>query len=102
MPPELVVEVLGAEAVRRRALPALSISRSEAKRIAARVAELLEDGAHEDPTEATEALVSAAYDLTLGPKQRPLRLALLEATVGRPNGRCHAQDLHVPPEDPYV
>jgi hypothetical protein len=100
--PELVVEVLGAEATRRRALPPLSLSRGEATRIAGRVAALLADGLYDDPVEATEALVSAAYDLTLGPAQRPLRLALLEATVGRANGRCHAQETHVPPEDPWV
>lgn len=100
--PELVQRAIAREAAERDTLPAPSIADRDASRAAERANELLRDGLYAEPERAAEALVRAAFDLALGPQQRPLRFALLEATVGRPNGRSRAQAEHVPPEDPWV
>lgn len=102
VPAAVLLAALAAEAARRGRVPVPSIAPHDAARAAERASELLRAELHADPERAAEALVHAAFDLWLGPQQRPLRFALLEATVGKPNGRSRAQDNHVPPEDPWV
>lgn len=102
VPAETLLAALAAEASRRSCQPVPSVTPRDAARAAERAAELVRDGLFAEPERAAEALVRAAFDLALGPQQRPLRFALLEATVSKPNGRSRAQAEHVPPEDPWV
>lgn len=95
---DLVAAAIRSEASARHMAPAPLVPRRDLQRAAERADALVLGGVAPDATAAATALVHAAFALGEGPQQRPLRFALLEATVAGPNG----QSRHVPPEDPWV
>lgn len=97
----LVAAAIRCEAHARQLEPAPLVPKGDLRRTAERVDALVRDGVAPDALTAATALVRAAFALGDGPKQRPLRFALLEATVSGPNGHS-AQSRHKPPEDPWV
>lgn len=98
---DLVAAAIRSEASARHMAPAPLVPRRDLQQAAERVDALVLGGIAPDAATAAAELVHAAFALGDGPKQRPLRFALLEATVAGPNGQT-AQARHVPPEDPWV
>ncbi len=97
----LVREAVKSCAKARRMLPTPLIPQTDLEAAAERVDEAVREGVAPDAQTAATALVEAAFALGEGPRQRPLRFALSEASIA-PNGRSAAQARHVPPEDPWV
>lgn len=99
---QLVTDAVRTEARSRHLAPAPLVPKGDLARAAERVEEAVREGLCADVASAATALVRAAFELGDGAQRRPLRFALLEATIAPPNGRGTAQARHVPPEDPYV
>jgi len=98
----LVAEAVKAGARERHLQPTPLVPPRDLEAAAERVDEAVLEGIAPDAATAATALVEAAFALGESPRQRPLRFALLEATIAQPNGKSAAQAQHVPPEDPWV